>query len=102
MPAADSRRSAAAGVGALTGVVSYAVQRLVDLVTAPDVGPVLAQLTIPYFWRCAFALLHAILAGMLCYLAVREPDDAAAVERAVMGLVWPVLALGVLAMGIWP
>lgn len=102
MPAADPRRSAAAGVGALTGVISYAVQRLVDLSTTPSVGPVLAQLSIPYFWRCAFTLLHAILAGLLCYVALRGPDEAAAVERLVLRLVWPVLGLGVLAMGIWP
>jgi hypothetical protein len=81
---------------ALVFVASYTIQRLVDATSEPPLGAVLQQSTIPYYWRLAFATLHATGAAA----TVRLSASASTAERwlgrspwLIMGVVIPAALL---------
>ena len=61
----SARLLVALSLAALVAVASYALQRLWDAETEPPLGSVVAQATIPYYWRVGGALVHAAMAGVL-------------------------------------
>ena len=69
---ADQDALAAAAL-ALVVVASYSIQRLLDATTEPQMGSIIHQSTIPYFWRVAFATLHGVGAGVALRLSVSAP-----------------------------
>jgi hypothetical protein len=99
-PGGADPRAAAALVGALAFVASYALQRLADAATEPPVGMVLSQATIPYFWRLGFAALHA--AGAAVAAGLLGPGVAHRLLRAAPWLVPAVVAPAALAMALVP
>lgn len=95
------RRLVSLGSFALVAVASYALQRLWDARTEPPLGTVLLQATIPYYWRCAGALLHGLLAAVLVAGGLPEARLAAALRGLHLALPAGVLLAG-LAMLLVP
>ena len=86
---------AAVATAAVAACLSYAVQRLWDSIGEPPPGTVLQQATIPYYWRVAFAVLHAAGAGMAAHAGLSEQHARAWLDRAplwVPALVLPAAA----------
>ena len=69
-------------VAAVVACASYAGQRLWDATGEPAPGTVLHQAIIPYYWRVAFALLHAAGAGLAAYLGLSEATARNWLEHA--------------------
>ena len=55
-------------VGVWGGMLSYAVQRIIDAQGEPPMETVLLQAHIPYYWRAAMAVLHALAAATLAHM----------------------------------
>jgi hypothetical protein len=98
----DSDRATDTLVGltlALAFVASYTIQRLVDATGEPPMGAILHQNTIPYYWRLAFAALHATGAAITVHLSVSAPTADRWLARApwlILGIVAPAAVLLVL------
>ena len=68
-----ARWGLAAAIGACTFVLSYAAQRLVAFRTGtPDWTGDVNVAHIPYYWRCALALLQAGIVASVVSLAVGD------------------------------
>lgn len=86
------RMALAAAVLGLVTATSYVAQRLLAGDDAPA-SAVIAQEHIPYYWRCALALLHGVLLASIVGLGVRDPAPALSLVGRLTLVVAPLLAV---------
>lgn len=100
-PPENPRIAAAFAWGGLAGAASYALQRLWSAWSGEVAyGDVIAQEHVPYSWRVALTVFHAVAIGLIVGLGLREGSAARSLAWVPLALV-PVLALA-LAMGVVP